>query len=159
VLDGATATLLGIDGGAAGAPASVGRTLALAVAPSSPTYTLHYRVDQPPAGAFRCPVWLPVTPADGRSREVRISATLPADATAVGTMPAFSWQGRQGSAVLGHLPAFVRLPYEAPGVAPPWNIARTMDVLSLAVLVLASALWWRRHRPAAPARAAAATPR
>ncbi len=148
VLEGARATLDGLDGAAAAPPAAVGRTLALQVTPSSATYTLRYRVTQPEAGAFRCPVWLPVTPADGRSRAVRVAATLPEGAAAVGTFPAFAWRGTTGTVTLGHVPAFVRVPFAGADVTPPWNLARLMDGVSLGVLAAASLLWWRRSRAA-----------
>ena len=43
---------------------------------------------------------------------------LPAGAQPSGTMPAFTWANGVGTATLGHLPAFVRLP-STPGVAAP----------------------------------------
>ena len=115
LLDGTVVTLL--DAPAADPPRDVGRTRALVVRPSSPTYTLHYRVVQPAEGAFRCPLWLPTTPADGRSRSVLLSAGLPAGAVPSGTMPSFTWANGVGTATLGHLPAFVRLPYGPPACA------------------------------------------
>lgn len=148
MLEGGRATLDGLDGAAAGPPEAVGRTLALQVTPSSPTYTLRYRVMQPESGAFRCPVWLPVMPADGRSRAVRVTATLPPGTEAVGTFPAFAWGGATGTTTLGHLPAFVRLPFAGADVEPPWNLAALMDRVSLGVLAAASLLWWRRSRVA-----------
>ena len=146
MLDGATATL--VDGGspAADPPHDVGRTRALIVRPASPSYTLRYHVQQPPAGAFRCPLWLPTTPADGRSRAVRLSVRLPDGARPAGTMPTFAWNAGVGTATLGHLPAFVRLPFEADGVAGPWNLARLMDLVSIGVLAVASLVFWRRTR-------------
>lgn len=145
-LDGSVITLLEAPG--AEPPHEVGRTRALVVRPSSPTYTLHYRVAQPAAGAFRCPLWLPTTPADGRSRSVRITAGLPAGAQPSGTMPAFTWANGVGTATLGHLPAFVWLPYDAEGVTAPWNLARLMDGVSIGVLAVASLVFWRRTRTA-----------
>ena len=143
-LDGSQVTLIEAPG--ADPARDVGRTRALVVRPSSPTYTIHYRVVQPTAGAFRCPLWLPTTPADGRSRSVRITAGLPAGAQPSGTMPAFAWTNGVGTATLGHMPAFVRLPYEAAGVRAPWNLARLMDGVSVGVLALASLIWLRRSR-------------
>jgi hypothetical protein len=143
-LQGSVVTL--IESPAAAPPHDVGRTRALVVRPSSATYTLRYLVQQPPEGAFRCPLWLPTTPADGRSRAVRITARLPAGAQPTGTMPSFSWANGVGTATLGHLPAFVRLPYEADGVRAPWNLARVMDGVSVGVLVVASLVWLRRSR-------------
>ncbi|MGE0359438.1 MAG: hypothetical protein AB7H93_03320 [Vicinamibacterales bacterium] len=145
-LEGAVTALGGVEGASAEPPGAVGRTLVLRVTPSGPTYTLRYRVTQPPAGVFRCPIWLPATPADGRSRAVRIHATVPAGTAPAGTFPAFAWTDRTGTATLGHLPAFVRVPYAGAGVDAPWNLARLMDGVSLAVLAAASLLWWRRRQ-------------
>jgi hypothetical protein len=148
MLEGARATLDGLDGAVAAPPVAAGRTLVLQVGPSLPTYTLRYRVIQPESGAFRCPVWLPTTPADGRSRAVRVTVTLPEGAAAVGTFPVFAWRGTTGTVALGHLPAFVRVPFAGADVDPPWNLARLMDRVSLGVLAAASLLWWRRSRAA-----------
>jgi hypothetical protein len=114
----------------------------------STTYALHYQVVQPAEGAFRCPLWLPTTPADGRSRAVRLTVTLPPGAQPSGTMPAFSWQDGVGSATLGHLPAFVRVAYAADGEPAPWSLARLMDGVSVGVLAVASLVWLRRARMA-----------
>lgn len=147
-LEGAVVTLHGVDGGRGEPGDAVGRTLVLRVTPAGSTYTVRYRVAQPPAGVFRCPIWLPTVPADGRSRAVRVTVTVPPEAAPAGTFPGFSWTGRTGSATLGHLPAFVRVPYAAAGVATPWNVARLMDGASLGVLAVASLVWWwRRSRP------------
>jgi len=145
-LEGAAATLDGVDGGRAELVRAVGRTLVAHITPAAPAYTLRYRVTQPPAGAFRCPVWLPTTPADGRSRAVRVTVTVPPAAVPVGTFPAFVWTGRTGIATLGHLPAFVRVPYAGADVEPPWNLAGLMDGVSLGVLAVASLVWWRRRQ-------------
>ena len=148
MLDGATVTLVGSESAATDPPREVGRTRALIVRPASPSYTLRYRVRQPPAGAFRCPLWLPTTPADGRSRAIRLSVRVPDGAQPAGTMPTFAWNAGVGTATLGHLPAFVRLPFEADGVRAPWNLVRLMDAVSIGVLALASLVFWRRTRTA-----------
>lgn len=148
LLDGATATLADSGSAATDPPHDVGRTRALIVRPSSSSYTLRYHVQQPPAGAFRCPLWLPTTPADGRSRAVRLSVRVPDGARPAGTMPTFAWNAGVGTATLGHLPAFVRLPFEAEGVAAPWNLVRLMDAVSISVLAVASLVFWRRTRTA-----------
>jgi hypothetical protein len=51
-----------------------------------------------------------------------------------------------GTITLGHLPAFVRVPYVLPGTPPPWDIARVMDMVSVLTLVGASLTWARRQR-------------
>ncbi len=146
VLEGALVRDLSVRGAMAAPPRVVGRTQALDVRPQAAAYELSYRVEQPPAGAFRCPLWLPTAPADGRSRAVRIAVTVPAGAQPAGTMPAFTWRDGVGTATLGHLPAFVRVPYQADGVSAPWNLARLMDGVSVGVLVVASLLWLLRSR-------------
>lgn len=147
VLDGAVVSVPELSGAvSAGGPRAIGRTRALTLRPSTASYRLRYEVAQPDSGRFRCPLWLPTTPADGRSRAVTVTVDLPAHAEPSGTMPAFAWSGSTGTATLGHVPAFVRVPYAAPGVTPPWNLPRLMDAASLGVLVLASLAWWRRGR-------------
>jgi hypothetical protein len=147
IVEGASLVLSEISGAAPAAePRTIGRTRALFVAPQRPDYVLRYHVDQPADWAYRCPLWLPTTPTDGRSREVHITVSLPPGATPVGTMPAFAWSGREGSATLAHLPAFVRVPYSTPGQPAPWNIARLMDILTVFVLVAATGVWARRQR-------------
>jgi hypothetical protein len=148
MLDGATVTPVDSLSAATDPPRDIGRTRALIVRPGCPSYSLRYRVTQPPSAAFRCPLWLPTTPTDGRSRAVRIRVQLPGGAQPSGTMPAFTWQDGVGTATLGHLPAFVRVPYAADGVTAPWNLARLMDGVSVGVLVVASALWLLRNRRA-----------
>ena len=83
-------------------------------------------------------------PADGRSQAVALRVRIPAGAIAAGTMPGLAWVGEEGTATLGHLPAFVRVPYAMPGESMPLNIAFVMDVVAIATLVLASAAWARR---------------
>ena len=96
-------------------PRRVGRTLSLVVTPGQPAYTLRYHVQQPDSRRDRCPLWLPAVPADGRSRNVRLTVQLPAGATPGGTMPGFVWTGDRGETTLGHLPAFVRVAYAEAG--------------------------------------------
>lgn len=146
VLEGAVVRDLSVRGAVAAPPRVVGRTQALDVRPQAAAYELSYRVEQPPAGAFRCPLWLPTTPADGRSRAVRLAVSLPPGAEPSGTMPAFTWSDGVGTTTLGHLPAFVRIPYAADGGSAPWNLARLMDGVSIGVLVVASLLWLLRSR-------------
>ena len=88
----------------------------------------------------------PKWPADGRSQAVALRVRIPAGATAAGTMPGLAWVGQEGSATLGHLPAFVRVPYAMPGEPAPFNIAFAMDVVAIGTLVLASAAWARGRR-------------
>jgi hypothetical protein len=147
VVDGARLELREIHGAASmGEARAVGRTRALVVRPEGAAYTLRYAVEQPPSSAGRCPLWLPTVPADGRSQAVALRVRIPAGATAAGSMPGLAWVGHEGSATLGHLPAFVRVPYAMPGEPTPFNIAFAMDVVAIGTLVLASAAWARRGR-------------
>jgi hypothetical protein len=88
---------------------------------------------------------VPVAPADGVSREVRLSVRVPAAASIGGTMPTFSWSGADGSVVLGHLPAFVHVPFAASGASAPANVSRVMDMLAVTVLVAGTAIFLRRQ--------------
>jgi hypothetical protein len=119
---------------------SVGRTRALVLRPDAVGYRLRYAVEQPPDRANRCPLWVPTLPAVGR-HSVRIVVDLPTGATPAGTMPAFSWSGSEGVATLGHLPAFVHVPYALPGEPAPRDIARVMDAISILMLAVATAVW------------------
>jgi hypothetical protein len=128
VVDGARVELSELRGAVQlGEAWTVGRTRALVVRPAGAAYTVRYAVEQPPSSASRCPLWIPSVPADGRSQAVAVRVRIPAGATAAGTMPGFSWVGDEGTARLGHLPAFV------------------MDVVAIGTLVLASAAWARRR--------------
>jgi hypothetical protein len=133
---------------AVGEPRTVGRTRALVLepAPGASPYTLRYIVEQPSAHEGRCPLWIPTIPTEGGGRPVRLVATLPAGATPVGTMPLFAWDGHEGTAVLAHLPAFVRLPYALPGMPSPRDVARMMDIVSVVALAGATIAWARRRR-------------
>jgi hypothetical protein len=146
VLEGAVVGNLSVRGAALVSVRTVGRTQAVHVRPQTAAYELSYRVEQPPSARFRCPLWLPTTPADGRSRAVQLAVTVPVGAQPSGTMPAFTWRDGVGAATLGHLPAFVRVPYAAEGVSAPWNLARLMDGVSVGVLVVVSLLWLLQRR-------------
>jgi hypothetical protein len=61
-------------------------------------------------------------------------------------MPTSRWSGDAGTATIGHLPAFVRVPYAMPGEPAPWNIAQVMDYFSIVTLVVATLFWWRQQR-------------
>jgi hypothetical protein len=121
-------------------------TQALRVSVANRAYTLRYRVRQPADRAFRCPIWLPTVATDGVSRPVRISVVLP-DAMAPGaSMPAFAWNGTRGTVTLGHVPAFVRVPYGSATEVRVWDTGRIMDAAAIVIFVAASAFWaWRRR--------------
>ncbi len=160
ILDGSRTELLEVRGAAqAGAVREIGRTLALVVKPSGESYTLRYRVTQPDHRPHRCPIWLPAAPADGLTRNVRLRVAVPPGTSASGTMPSLAWTGAGpddaaspaptgpvGVATLGHLPAFVVVPFAAAGRPRPWDVSRVMDAAAIGTLVLASAVWLRRRK-------------
>ena len=128
----------------------IGRTQSLVLRPAAASYHFQYRALQPDERAYRCPIWLPAVPTDGRSRPVTLRVRLPPSTSPAGSsMPAFTWNGAQGTARLGHIPAFIRVPY-ASGTDQPavWqDVARVMDGIAVTVFVAATALWaWRRRR-------------
>ena len=126
---------------------AIGRTQSLLLRPDQTAYRFHYRAVQPASRRHRCPIWLPTVPADGRSRPVRLEIDLPPATIAGGSMPAFTWAGVHGAATLGHLPAFVRVPYTGAGEARQWGIGSVMDALAIAAFVAATAAWtWRVRR-------------
>lgn len=126
---------------------SIGVTQSLLLRPDQAAYGFHYRTVVPAARLHRCPIWLPTVSTDGRSRAVRLQVDLPPAAVADSSMPAFSWTGAHGVATLGHLPAFVRVPYTLEGEARRWGIGAVMDALAIAAFVAATAVWtWRLRR-------------
>jgi hypothetical protein len=132
----------------AGAARDIGRTRAVLVTPAvvGAPYTIQYRVTQPASRPYRCPVWLPTTPTDGKSSRVALIVTVPDGTEASATMPAFAWTGTRGSAMLAHLPAIVIVPFARAGEPRPWDIARIMDLTALATLAGCSAWWLRRRK-------------
>ncbi len=146
-LEGSRTELIEVSGGdVVGQVREIGRTRALVIRPTQPSYTIRYRVEQPADRANRCPIWLPTAPADGRSRTVHIRVVLPTGMAAAGTMPTFVWSGAEGVATLPHLPAFVIVPYAAEGQARPWDVSRVMDAAAVGTLAVASAVWLRRQK-------------
>lgn len=152
-LEGSRVELLRISGAEqTAAPRRIGVTEALVI--RFPTagdfrYEVRYRVRQPDEWAYRCPLWVPAVASDGRSRSVEIEVTLPPAARPAGwSFPAFQWTGGTGRITLGNLPAFVRLPYLAPGEArpPTRNLGRIMDVAAVGVLLAGTAWWIARRR-------------
>jgi hypothetical protein len=130
-----------------GAVRTIGRTQSLVLRPEQPHYEFRYRAQQPADVVGRCPVWLPAVPTDGRSRAVSIRVQLPPGATPGPSMPAFDWTGTQGSTRIGHLPAFVRVPYAPQGEVPGWSIGQLMDGAAIVVFGAAMGIWaWRRKR-------------
>lgn len=147
VRSGTRVVLDGVDGATlATEPADVGFTRALTVRSGAAPYTLRYAVTLPGDRAYRCPIWLPTTPADGRSRSVVLRVTLPDGATPSSTMPVFRWTGTTGEATGGHLPAFVAVPFAAAGEPRPWDVSRVMDGVAIGTLAAGTLLWLRRTR-------------
>jgi hypothetical protein len=125
----------------------IGRTRSLLLRPDQAAYGFHYRAVQPAPRRDRCPIWLPTVPTEGRSRTVRLQVDLPPATVAGSSMPAFTWTGVHGAATLGHLPAFVRVPYTRAGEARQWGIGPVMDALAIAAFAAATAVWtWRVRR-------------
>ena len=147
ILEGGRVDLIDVTGATpAGPPTDIGRTRALTLRPEGSSYTLRYRAQLPEARTGRCPLWIPTVAAGVTAASVRVTTRLPKGARAAGTMPTFRWNGDEGTATIGHLPAFVRVPYAMPGEPAPWNIGRLMDMFSIATLVVATLAWSRRQR-------------
>jgi hypothetical protein len=135
------------------APArQTGRTQVLMLRPRSVggRYGFRYRATLSGRRAYTCPVWVPAVPADGRSKNVQLRVELPPGTLATGaTLPTFEWRGHEGTSTLGHVPAFVRVPYAADGTGGrfTWDVSRAMDGIAVAVFAVATAIWlWRRRR-------------
>jgi hypothetical protein len=161
LFDGAQAELAGVTGASIKAnPAIDGRTLVLTVTPASSAagaYSIRYRVIQPVTWGYRCPLWLPTLPMTGQMGAVRLQVTLPPGSTATrGTFPAFTWTQEQGAASIGHIPAFVQVPFRDAGHDPGWwarqDIATMTDMTAVVVLVLGTLFWVWRARAARAAR-------
>jgi hypothetical protein len=146
--EGSHIELIGIRGARqVGDVRAIGRTQSLVLRPDQAAYGFHYRVVQPAPRLHRCPIWLPTVPTEGRSRPVRLQIDLPPATVAGSSMPAFTWTGVHGAATLGHLPAFVRVPYTRAGEARHWGIGPVMDALAIAAFAAATAVWtWRVRR-------------
>lgn len=128
---------------------TIGRTQSLVLRPTDGAgYRIHYIAMLPEARAFRCPLWLPAIPTDGRSSAVAIHVQIPAGATPpADSLPMLAWNERRGEATLGHLPVFVHVPFTAQGASAPWSIGRTMDTFTIGIIIAASAIWvWWRKR-------------
>ncbi len=144
--------LLAVRGAETGSHHQIGSTRSLVLRPGARTlYQIHYRISQPEERAFRCPVWVPAVATDGRSRSVTIEVALPEGSAPRGSsFPALSWGGPRGTATLAHLPAFIRVPFAGSSTSPGTgllDVARTMDVVAIAVMAVATAGWlWRRKR-------------
>ena len=137
-----------------------GKTTVLSaqLAAGSQTTTLRYHVTQASAWAYRCPIWLPAVPTDGRPGAVNLQVELPSGATLTGaTLPPMQRSEAGGSSSLAHVPAFVRVPYAAQGrvsIAPGEDVTRVMDAATVGVLLVASLVWVvvrERRRRRAPA--------
>jgi hypothetical protein len=90
--------------------------------------------------ARRIPLPVPVTPMRQDARSARVTLLgLPADAMVRRAFPRFEWMGDTAWAVLRDVPSFVRVPQEA-----GWGVGQWSEVLVVALVVLASLLWYRR---------------
>jgi len=131
------------------------------LASGSHTTTLRYHVTQASAWAYRCPIWLPAVPTDGRPGTVGLQVEWPSGATLTGaTLPPLQRSQAGGSSSLSHVPAFVRVPYAAASdaqSASSWDVTRVMDAATVGVLLGASLVWLvvrerRRRRASSPAQ-------
>ena len=123
----------------------------------SQTTTLRYHVTQASEWAYRCPIWLPAIPTDGRPGAVSLQVQWPTGATLTGaTLPPLQDMQTGGSSSLANIPAFVRVPYAVAGDPHPassWDVIRVLDVATVAALLGSSVLWLvvrerrRRRRP------------
>lgn len=130
-----------------GEPQTIGRTRALVLRLQQPDYEIRYRAWQGDSRRDRCPLWVPTIPTTGQLAAIRVEIQLPPGSRPASSMPAFSWNGVTGTAMLANLPAFVRVPYAATGEAAAWDLLRVMDGLAATVFVAASSVWlWRRRR-------------
>ncbi len=148
-VDAAAVELLEVSGAqTVGDIRAIGRTRSLILRPLQATYQIQYHAILPKAREFRCPLWLPTIATDGQSRAVALHVEIPPGASPSDSMPMLTWNERRGEATLGHLPAFIHVPFTPQGVATGWSITRTMDVVTLLVIAGASGLWvwWRRSR-------------
>lgn len=116
------------------------------------TYRLGYRVVRPAAARHRCPLWLPTVPTQGRDRRITLTVALPDGAAPLaGAFPRLAWHDGTGSAVLAHLPAFVRVPFAVPGEPPPslaasLGVDRVVEIVTVGLLGAATAIWFRMRR-------------
>ena len=160
LFEGARAELVGVSGAGkeAGIPRQEGRTMVLGIAvePAVPgPYSIRYKVTQPDEWQYRCPIWLPSTPTDGQTGSVRLQVDVPPGTVPTrGSFPAFNWsQSQQGTARIGHVPAFVRVPFLEAGHDPGWwarqDLASLTDATAIAVLVIGTVIWVWRSRAAA----------
>ena len=126
-----------------------GRTTVFAVHLSgsgNETTALRYRVAQAPDWAYRCPIWLPAVPTDGRPGAVRLQFEWPTGASLTGrTLPPLSRSGTGGASSLSHVPAFVRVPFVVTGGSQlarrDWDLTAIMDAATLVALLAASLVW------------------
>jgi hypothetical protein len=134
---------------------AIGRTQSLVLRPEQAparrplegVYQVNYRAQFADGREFRCPLWLPTIPTDGQSRTVSLKIDLPPGSQPSDSMPTLDWTGGHGETTLGHLPAFVHVPFAPQGAPSAWSIAQAMDALTLAVILGASAIWiWWRKR-------------
>ena len=161
LFEGARAELVDVRGAGkeTGIPRLEGRTMVLGITvepAAQASYSIRYRVTQPDEWQYRCPIWLPSTPTDGQAGSVRLDVEVPPGTVPTrGSFPAFSWSERQGAARIGHVPAFVRVPFLEAGHDPGWwarqDLASLTDTTAIAVLVIGTVIWVWRSRAVARA--------
>lgn len=135
---------------------TVGRTARLLISLTGSgrnEYTVRYRVGLADARVDRCPLLVPATPTDGLTRSVTIVVDVPRGAMKLpGEFPAFTWDGQKGRVMLGHLPAFVRVPLAASQTALSWretlDVRRVIDISALVVIAFGTVGWMTFRRRA-----------
>jgi len=113
-------------------------------------YDAHYRIEQAP-GAGWCGLLVPDVPTDGLARVVQIDAALPEGVRRLPDgFPAMLWEEGRGSAKLGHVPAFARVPYAKGDEQVSWrrslNVRTALDTTAVAILIGASVIWVASRR-------------
>jgi hypothetical protein len=146
--DGSQVELIDVRGaGRTGGVRVIGRTESLVLNPGDAPYAFHYRAVQSQSRPNRCPIWLPAVPTAGRPGAVRLIVDIPSAMSAGTSMPALTWTGTRGSAILAHLPSHVVVAYGPEGAARGWELGRIMDVLAATIFAAASVIWvWRARR-------------
>ena len=132
-------------GALAGQEVVAGRTVRVPISVTGAgrnEYTVRHRA----SARDRCPLIVPALPTDGLNRAVSIEVGVPAGATRLpGAFPAFTWNGPQGRATLGHIPSFVRVPHAGPETPPAWrdrfDLRRAIDIAALASIGIGTLGW------------------
>lgn len=92
-----------------------------------------------------CPLPVPSIPAPGTPGSVTLEVSWPSTADIpAGAFPSVTWNGRDGSARLGHVPAFVRV--FAGRTRWLGHVAHLLDGTAITGVGVASIVWLRRRQ-------------